>query len=253
MHEFSFSDISCPERHVVLNLPLRDFCIGHRLILLRQRNPLLWQSEPDFNALPGDEQRRHLLAAVTVCSLPMYPTRWQQFRHRCAMRRNRRARKHFTEADWALEAAKFRIYLAQSRLTTDFNERGDGGRPQGPFMPTVPAENSPGRSLGGPYDAALIQFLLKARLCASHAEAMEFPLTLAQAHFLTWLEREGALKILNSEEMDFKEYCADSDLKAARAAGFNTVAEHMAHVLAENAKAKANPQPSTPNLQPANG
>ena len=212
---------------------MHDFSIGHRLILLRQRNPLLWASEADFNSLPFEQQIMWLISAATVCSLPINPGFWTKLKHSFDVRCNRWIRRKFNQADWALEIANFRNYLAASQIITRYEDRREGF----PFMPTVSGTDSESRSLGGPYDATLIQFLVKIfRLTQS--EAMQYPVGLAQSHFLVHLEREGGLKILNGEEMDFKDYSRQRDMEAAKAAGFKTVGEHVAHVLAEAQRAK---------------
>ena len=174
-----------------------------------------------------------LISAATVCSLPINPGFWTKLKHSFDVRCNRWIRRKFNQADWALEIANFRNYLAASQIITRYEDRREGF----PFMPTVSGTDSESRSLGGPYDATLIQFLVKIfRLTQS--EAMQYPVGLAQSHFLVHLEREGGLKILNGEEMDFKDYSRQRDMEAAKAAGFKTVEEHVAHVLAEAQRAK---------------
>lgn len=220
MHEIAFADVSCPERHVVLKLPLRDFCIGHRLLLLRQRNPLLWMPEADFNLLPFANQVFYLLEAVYVCG--------QSYAHRIKLEKGagiidrflnwlkvkawHRRRKR-EETDWALELANFRNYLNSSRLITDFKGQREGF----PFLPTVAAPDAKGRALGAPYDTSLVQFLIR-ELRLSAEQAFEYPLALAEVHYLTWLEREGGLRILNAFEMEFEEYCREGNEKAAKLA-----------------------------------
>jgi len=227
----------------VLQLPLRVFSIGHRLILLRQRNPLLWQSEEGFNARTSVEQHFWLIEGVYTCA-QSYAARtalengmagaWARWRNRLAVRawhwRRQRAK-----TDWALELANFRNYLAAARICTSFEDRREGF----PFMPTMEAAGEErGRLLGGPWDAAIMQFLVRERLCADAAAALEFPLALAQAHYLTWQEREGGLRILNADEMEFKEQCALRDMEAATSAGFATAKEHFEHCMAEAKAAK---------------
>ena len=137
-------------------------------------------------------------------------------------------------AYWSTEVAKFRNYLAASRLATEFDERRDGF----PFLPVNGAPEAEGRALGGPYDAALIQFIIR-ELRLSISEAMEYPFGLAQAHFLVWGERQGNIRILNSDETTFREQNALRDLEEAKAAGFATAREHFDHCLAEAKAAKA--------------
>ena len=216
-----------------------DFSIGHRLILLRQRNPLIWMAEKDFNELPFMEQVRWLRAAVNVCSLPMFPN----WRTRMAWRwRNYLAeiKRSWAPTDWALETAKFRIYLDSARIVTEFNARREGF----PFLPTLPMPDASGRSLGGPYDAALLQFLISSGLCRTQNEALEYPLAMAQIHFMTWLEREGNLRIMNAFEMDFEEYAHETDLAAAKAAGFSNVADFKADLLLKAQSARRTGQKS---------
>ena len=220
---------------------MRDYSIGHRLILLRQRNPLIWAAEEDFNTLPCEQQIMWLIEACYTCAqsyayrkkLESDPTRWLLFKNKRLVSKWAELRAHYTADTWVLEFAKFRNYLAQSKITTEFEHKRDGF----PFMPVAPSKDADGRSLGAPYDATLIQFLIRS-MHKTEAEALEYPLALAQAHFLAHLEREGALKILNGSEMDFRETSRAQDEKAAKDAGFNTVEEHTAFVLEENRKAK---------------
>jgi len=220
LHEIAFADVSCPERHVVLKLPLRDFCIGHRIILLRQRNPLLWMPEAEFNLLPFATQVFWLLEAVYVCG--------QSYAHRKTLEQGagpidrlinwlkvkawHRRRKR-GETDWALELANFRNYLSSSRLITEFKSRREGF----PFLPTVASPDAKGRPMGAPYDVSLVQFLMR-ELRLTSEEAHEYPLALAEIHYLSWMEREGGLRILNAFEMEFEDYCREENEKAAKLA-----------------------------------
>ena len=265
MHEFCFSDVSLPDRQAVLELPLLDFCIGHRLILLRQRNPLLWQTEADFNLLPFARQNFWLVEAVYVCAqsfagrqrLEKEPTRWALWQNRRLVRKWHR---HIRRAEggvrtgvpglayWALEAAKFRNYLAGARIITEFEERREGF----PFMPVTGMPEADGRSLGGPTDAALLQFLVR-ELRLDLAAALEYPLGLAQAHYLSHLERTGNLRIMNADEMEFKEQNGLRDLEAAKAAGFETVKEHVESVVAKaRARESSSSSSSSSNLGTSN-
>jgi hypothetical protein len=49
-------------------------------------------------------------------------------------------------------------------------------------------------------------------------EAHEYPLALAEVHYLSWLEREGGLRILNAFEMEFEEYCREGNEKLEKLA-----------------------------------
>lgn len=237
-------------------MPLLDFCIGHRLILLKQRNPFLWMEESDFNNIPFEKQCFWLIESVYTCAQShAFRRRFESgsvghielwwHRRKVSSWHRRRKRECPKRADsvkdyWAVEIAKFRNYLNLSRVIEDFNARREGF----PFLPTNSMPNSDGRALGGPYDAALIQFLTD-RLGVTEAQAFEYPLARAQIHYLTWLEREGNLRILNATEMEFRENNAMRDLEAAKTAGFNTVQEHYDHVLSENKAEKLKKEQAT--------
>jgi len=257
-HEFQFSDCAAPLRHVVLGLPLRPLSLGHRIIFLRQRNPLIWAAEADFNLLPFEQQIAWLIESVTVCNqtyadrirLENSPSWWMLFQRRRDSKRwariKQRERKQWEKTNfnavqkdltayWMFEIAAFRNYLNFSRVITEVKSRRDPF----PFLPCAAMPDAQGRSMGGPYDATLVQFLVKSRLCQDEAAAMEYPFALAEMHYLTHLEREGCLRIMNSAETQFEDEVADYDLKAARAAGFDTVAEHVESITANARKAKA--------------
>ncbi len=245
-NEFVFSDVAHAAQHVCLTLPLRDYCIGHRLLFLRQRNPLAFSAPSEFDKLPLETKIFWLIDSVTTCNqtyahrckLEKSPTRWMLFKFWRDSRRWRamRAREQAKFADpndyWSKEIEKFRRYLDSSRIITDYNSRRDGF----PFLPCGSMADAKGRALGGPYDATLTQFLIKARLCTDSASAMEYPFALAEIHYLTHLEREGSIRIFNDQEIEDRENADARDLEAAKAAGFNTVEEHVAHITAEAIK-----------------
>jgi hypothetical protein len=234
---------------------LRDYSIGHRILFMRQRNPLVFGDEVEFNRLPSDGengQKFWLIRSVAVCN--------QTFAYRIQLEREptkeilkaeektgkewigarAKSQEEFLAAAradtsripdlnewWALELVQFRNYINSSRIVTDFKFK----REPFPFLPCEPMPDAnKGRSLGGPYESTLIQFLLGARFVPDMAGAMEYPFALAEMHYLTHLEREGAIRILNAQEIEFKETCAARDLEAAKAAGFNTVEEHVEFV-----------------------
>lgn len=253
MHELSFSETVCAPRHVVLKLPLSDFSIGHNLLLSCARNPLLWSSDAHFNALPFEEQVRWLIEAVLVCATS-YKARkklnepsvfgWRARLHLSDVALWHWFRKFGAHTDWAAEIALFRNYINSSRVITNYDQRREGF----PFLPCTTADGATGRALGGPYEAALIQFLI-AHLRLTEEEALEYPLGAAQMHYLTHMEREGALKIINAAEMAFEEDCRAQDEKAAKEAGFDTVEDYSKH-LQEEARAKKEKQKQAEQTAP---
>ena len=259
-HDFLFSDVAIPAQHFCLTLPLRDYSIGHRLLFMRQRNPLVFGDEAEFNKLPSETKIFWIIESVSICN-QTYADRMQLEKSpnkamikqlakdtkKCRKLREQ-SQAEFLKASrsagkvpdlndwWALEIAQFRNYLNSARIVTDFKFK----REPFPFLPCGPMPDAEkGRSRGGPYDATLIQFLISARLVNNAAEAMEYPVALAEVHYLTYLEREGALRIFNTEEIEFKESCEARDLEAAKAAGFNTVEEHIEFIKGNAKKQSA--------------
>ena len=260
-HEFTFADVAIPAQHFCLTLPLRDYSIGHRLLFMRQRNPLVFGDESAFNNLPSETKIFWIIESVALCNqtyayrmqLEKEPTKailkaqaktsklWRNFRAKSQAEFLAAARADTNRIPdlnewWALEIAQFRNYLNSSRIITDFKFK----REPFPFLPCGPMPDAnKGRSLGGPYESTLIQFLLNAKFVQNAAEAMEYPFALAEMHYLTHLEREGHIKILNADEIEFKEMCEVRDMEAAKAAGFNTVEEHIEFIKGNAAKKNA--------------
>ena len=226
---------------------------------MRQRNPLVFGGEDTFNGLPVETKIFWLIESVTICNqtyanrirFEKSPTRWMLWKFKRDSRKWRKAREKsqsifmvcgrvetgkFPDLNdwWAIEIALFRNYINSSRIVTDFKFK----REPFPFLPCGPVPDAEkGRSLGCPHESTLIQFLLKSHFVNSVAEAMEYPFALAEMHYLTHLEREGNIRILNEQEIEFKEQCEALDLEAARAAGFQTVEEHIEFIKG-NAKKK---------------
>jgi hypothetical protein len=252
-HEFSFSDVASPSQHFCLTLPLRDFSIGHRIIFMHQRNPLVFGDEAEFNKLPDETRIFWLIESVTVCNqsyadrvaLEKSPTaamlkRFAKDSKSWRKEREKSQAAYLKQADnslsgwWAAETAEFRNYLSASRIITDFKSRRDPF----PFLPCASVPDAKGRTFGAPYEAQLIQFLIRSRLCVDTEAAMEYPFALAEMHYLTYLEREGALQIMNYDDLAHKERMAKIDLDAAHKAGFQTVEEHVDFIVRQAKAAK---------------
>ena len=261
-NEFSFADCALPKRHAVLELPLLPYRVGHRLLFLRSQNPLVWSSEANFNLLPFEKKAECLIEAVTVCNQTFkwrleledgqHPEvekkftadskTWAQLRADSQKKFQAENPKSNLSDWWALEIAKFRNYIASQTVITDIEQRCDPF----PFLPCQSVPEASGRSFGSPYDASLIQFLLSSRLCADEAAAMEYNFGLAEMHYLTHLEHEGALQIMNNEEIRLRERMEAFDLNLALKAGFKTAKEHREWIYAEAKKPKQAPKSDAP-------
>ncbi len=229
---------------------------------MRQRNPLAFGFGDSFDKIPmhGEGGKIFwLLRSVAVCNqtyayriqVEREPTKeiikaegagakkWSDAREKSQEEFLAAARADTSQVPdvnkwWEREIAAFRAYLNASHIITKFKFRRDDC----PFLPCGPMPDAEkGRQLGCPHESTLIQFLLSSRFVQTAAEAMEYPFALAEMHHLAHLEREGCLKILNEDEIEFKETCEARDLEAAQAAGFATVEEHIEFIKG-NAKKK---------------
>ncbi len=207
MHETSFADATRPVRVQVLKRPLLNFSIGHRLLLLQRRNPFFF-GENYFNALPNSEQQRAVKEAAWICSNTIERNESQPF----LFFKVKLWLWQIRNENYPLAIAEMRNYLAIGGfISTDSNSSTPGAL----TMPLEPvASETPGRALGAPFEATLIQFLIKS-LHKTEAEAMNYPFALAQFHYYTHCEREGGLQIVNHAEIAFSEYCRQEDAKEA--------------------------------------
>lgn len=212
MHEFQFSDSILPARPGVLNLALRDYTLGHELLLLRNRNAFILLSESTFNQLDPDAQQRELRRAVLICcddwsyhqrlgqsSFMGWRLRWHNFNVRLLQRR-------VSGADIPLAIADFRNYLAEAHETLPApDERADEICADANGYDSI--KSLRGRSFGAPHHARLLNFVTAGRLWEQYGftTPYDFPLRLAQQLYVTQLETEGAARVENSTELEEKE------------------------------------------------
>lgn len=189
MYELAFSDALRPALVSVLKLPLLRYSVGHEIILLSRRNPLLAASREEFDRLPAEQQRTAIIVAADVCCQG-----WAEY-HRVynAWQRWRLARKWaqwtaaIAGADFALAIAEWRNYRAAGSDTFSTEE-----------MPNTGAEF---RFFGQPELSSLVNFLqITCRL--GEADIFDYPLGYARMRHLAWLESEGAVRITNAMEAE---------------------------------------------------
>jgi hypothetical protein len=218
MHELAFADAARPTQVVCLRLPLRPYSLGHEILLLQQRNPILLLSRAQFNELSFEHQRQALLRATLICS-----NTWAQNKKRprwlklwvWTLRRT----------NWPLAIADFRNYLGSSRAAFP------GPHPEADLrcakaMGYTPLRNNTGRSAGAPLLARLINFVA-ARPPDPDLDSPihDFPFALANLLYETELEAHGAARFENVDELDEKndwlemEREREERLKAEEAAG----------------------------------
>lgn len=167
------------------------YSIGHEILLLNQRNPLIFD-RADFEKLEPAQQRSAVIRAALVC----YRT-WGQNHRR---ERNLSLWMWFNRrANWAAEIAEFRNYRTAGTSyppapTDDAYMMANGGQ-----------KRDGGRSLGGSDLARALGFAcdhFKALGCES---AYDVPFGLANHLYLTAMEMEGNVVIENEREAEVRE------------------------------------------------
>lgn len=206
MHEDSFADAARPLQVVCLRLPLLAYTIGHELLLVQQKNPLVCYADTQFNALPADQQQTALRRAVLICTRT-----W-----------NKQNRAHWNLRLWQwwckkfccypMEIANFRNYLAAAHV--DY-------LPPDPRADDVcasangyePMRSVRGRTYGSPHLARLLNFVRLSPI-ASGLSPFDFPYALANQLYITHLESEGSCRVENSEERasagEYKQHVAEA-------------------------------------------
>ncbi len=197
MHDAAFAVAALPSPARVLGLSLRPYSIGHELWLLREDSPFAKEDRVST----GPDSRSDLIRAVWTCSLT-----WKEIRG--------------GRADW-LKPLKLAIWTA--RLTRmDFDQAETAFRDYlllgSDLAPTDRDPKDTSRPLGGPHLARLILFLIR-ELRKTEEEAFDYPMALANWHYATWLEKEGAVRVLNEDEVGFLKWVAEQEENKGLGAG----------------------------------
>jgi hypothetical protein len=186
MNDCAFADAARQAPVRILRLPMLDYSIGHEMLLLSQRNALLFDG---FECLKAGEQRAALMRAVLIC----YRT-WNQ---------NQRADRHLMlwgwsirNVDWPTEIALFRNYR-------------DAGS-QGPRSPSQEAyeiaagvqKEDEGRQMGGSTIARILDFACTRYQSLGFVTPYDMPLGFTCHLYLSGLEIAGQARIENQREMD---------------------------------------------------
>lgn len=205
-NDHAFADAARPTQVVCLRLPLLPYSLGHEILLLQQRNPLVSGSAQDFAKLSFDDQRKALVRAVLVCSNDwkhnQKPHKWMRI-----------WRWMLRNVNWDMELVEFQNYLIAASAAfpgpdpeaADICAKTDGYTPQ---------SEARGRAMGSPLISRLLHFVSRLDLESFGVECIyDFPMALANLIYETALESDGAARIENQDERDTKE-----EMKAHRAA-----------------------------------
>lgn len=189
MTSIAFADALRPARVRILRCPLLSYTLGHELILLRERNPLVILDGEDFDKLPEWERSRAVMLAVLVCERPakFHGTPSGNIRLWTWLNRN---------ADYDAAINSFRRY------------RYDGST--FPMPPEKEADEmangkDSGRALGGELMPRLVNFLIPLTPYFGLETVFDFPMGVALHLYFTQLEIEGRMRIENDRERQIKE------------------------------------------------
>lgn len=193
MHDLAFADAARPAQMRCLRLPLRDYSIGHEIILLQRRNALLINpargSGSDDSSLVAA-----LYEAVLVC-------------HRSWGEQGRRE-KNLRLWGWVNRKADLKSEISNFKSYLDAAHR----------LPPVPLEFAvkvaegdeavkPGRSMGAPQTALLLNFIGSEHpeLARQYGTVFDVPYGLASWLYFADAELNGRFRIENAQELENRE------------------------------------------------
>lgn len=197
MSDQAFADATrpAPDRdgkcRIILRLPMLHFSLGHELLLIRERNLILF-AEEGFKELPPNAQAKAIIRAVLICSRS-----WEE---------NKRPVRFLWAWEWATRKYGHKEY---GQAIDQFREYREGGST---FPKIVPENDQDGRKLGAPYLARLSAFA-----CQCFGEAgFDMPLGMLQWMYFARAEADGACRIENSLERKVREEMAQHEADYAR-------------------------------------
>lgn len=190
MHEAALAQAALPQPTYVLGLRMRPYSIGHELWLIRRGNILL----------SGGFTKRDVYDAALACS-----ETWEGIKKlsedkllllKCVLWRWKTRNVNFEE-----HAKAFIQYRALGSICFEVDSSLSKGFEYG-------------RQPGAPFLLRLASLLV-----TKHQETwltvFDFPLGLAQMIYQTHLENDGAMKVWNKHDDDFRKYVEEEEAKEA--------------------------------------
>ena len=187
MHDALYADAARPARVSILGLPMRDYSIGHEILLWRKLNSLATYTEASFNELDESKQNADLFDALFTCERS-WTENLSPVRFACLFGFFRR------KADMPAAIKAFREYRENGSHTLKTIK-----------MPRV--SGAPYHYFGAPETARLILFINREKLHHAHGldTPYDFPFGLARILYLTQIETEGGIWIQNAQDYEAKE------------------------------------------------
>lgn len=173
MHERAFAESARPRPRRVLRLPLRDYSIGHELILIQRHNPLLVEG---FEKLEKQDRIAAVVDATLICSQT-----WEQ---------NKKRDKWLRLWLWLIRNSDF-----DSAAIELLTHRAEGSS----FPKLEPAtKDERGRELGGPFLGRVLCYGLR----TIGQSVYDMPLGHLQWCYFCQGESDGMFKIQNETESE---------------------------------------------------
>lgn len=168
----------------ILRLPMRPYALGHELILLQQRNPLLFLTPDEFVKLPIEQRIASIMGAAIVCSLT-----WNKNQRKISGLRfwgwlNR-------NSDWPAAVSLFREYRSAGSTHPKLTEKE---------IDEIENGKNDGRMLGGDLMTRLTNYCVDRYQRFGFQTPFDFPFGLALHLYFTDLEIEGRIHIENESE-----------------------------------------------------
>ena len=194
MHDLAFADASRPRPVAILGLPMRDYSIGHEIILSSKRNPLVLGPLESAQELPIEERHRAIIEAADVCCQT-----WEEYRQ-IYSRWVDRIRSAMIWWRWGkiLKNSDF------SKAIEDFYEYRNAGTGSLPLAKMPSRREGEYRVFGQPEMATLLNFLI-IDCKTPHNEAIDAPLGESRMRYLAHLESHGGVRIINEDDMKREE------------------------------------------------
>ena len=193
MQDTDYSDAIKPSRVNILELPLRDYSLGHELLLLRERSPFLLQTPFAFSELPMEQRIFALHRATWICSNTFKQNEGESFVW-FKMKQLSFLRRKLTLDDYALAVAEFYNYLNAGRGTPRLSKR------------RLKAGEDAGRPFGAPILPQLFQFVLTLPEIKGQPvnAAWDYPFSAAIWRYFVHLEMEGSIQIENADDEEIR-------------------------------------------------
>lgn len=191
MHEPQLAQAVLPAATTVFCLRLRPYSLGHELLLIHNRNPLV---------CGGEIQPAHIAECALICS-QTWAQNTSEGRDRFGRFKSWLWNVKIGKCNYATEAAKAKAYIADGQLEFKIKDVFDPDR-------------KTGRPPGAPFLLRVNDFLID-RLRLTESQAWDYPLGLAKMRWETYLEQEGAVEVYNYNDLEYDRFVAEEEAKAS--------------------------------------